>query len=316
MRAVYFEKYGEADVLKMGDLPNPLPEADEILIEVAYAGVNPVDWKVRQGHMQELLTHELPIIPGWDAAGTVISIGNNVSQFSTGDRVFAYCRKPLVKMGAYAERIAVSESAAAKIPETMDFIHASTVPLVALTAWQALFVKANLREGQSVMIHGGAGGVGGYAIQFAKICGARVFSSASSSNAAYLKELGVDRFIDYRNESVSEVLKTEVPDGLDVNFDCVGGKTLSESYSLVKSGGALVSIVEPPDESKAKQAGIQAGFHFVEPSGEQLKKISMLISQGKVRTLPVEVFPLAEVKQALELNETRHVRGKLTLKIK
>jgi NADPH:quinone reductase-like Zn-dependent oxidoreductase len=316
VKAVVVDKFGGVDTLRIADVADPSPGPTEVLIRVDYAGVNPVDYKIRQGHLKDHLPHELPLIPGWDAAGVVESVGAKVTGFSPGDRVFAYCRKPVVKMGAYAELIAVEEAAAAKVPGTLSAAAASTVPLVSLTAWQALTEFAGLRSGESVLIHGGAGGVGGYGIQFARHLGAKVYSTAGKSNLAYLKELGAHHPLDYTAGDVGETLKELEPAGVDVVFDAVGGETLARSYSLLKTGGRLVSIVDVPDAARAAERKLKAGYHFVYPNGRQLADIAALLESGKVRGLPFEELPISQVRLAHEKSESRHVRGKLTLKVR
>lgn len=303
MKAVVIEKFGGTDELKVAEVTTPVPGNTEILIEVDHAAVNPVDWKIREGKLAGALPHDFPIILGWDAAGTVKAKGSAVKVFQEGDRVFVYCRKPVVKMGSYAEYLTVDSSAAA------------TVPLVGLTAWQALFEVASLEAGETVLVTAASGGVGGYAVQFAKHAGARVYGTCSTKNLGYVRELGAEA-IDYTDGPFARSLREREPEGVDVVFDCVGGDTLKASYDLVKRGGRLVTIVDTPDADAAAARGIRAAYHFVYPNGTQLTRIGGLIGEGKVKVLPFDTLPLSRVGEAHGLSEGRHQRGKIALKVK
>lgn len=315
MKAIVFDSFGGADKLRMAEIATPEPGHGEIQIEVAYTSVNPVDWKIREGHLTELLPHHFPIIPGWDVAGRVSAIGAEVKHFHVGDEVYAYARKPEVQWGTYAEYVCLDENSVAKKPSSISFAQAAGIPLTALTAWQALFDFAALAKGETVLVHAGAGGVGSMAIQFAKHVGATVITTASEKNHAYVTELGADHVIDYRKHSVPDVISKQFSSGLDVVFDCAGGKALEESYGLLKEKGRLVSIVETPDPAKAEKAGLKAGFVFVSPNSEQLVTIARLIDDGKVLPQHTTERPLAEAAAAQTENEQRHVRGKVVLKV-
>jgi len=316
MKAVYIEKFGGLDALKMGELPKPIPQDDEILIEVAYASVNPVDWKIREGYLQCILPHEFPLILGWDVAGKVIALGKNTVGLHIGENVYAYCRKPVVKWGCYAEYVAAIADAVAPMPKNLTFAQASAIPLTGLTAWQALFGFAAIKRDQTILIHAGAGGVGGLAVQFAKSIGAKVLTTAGRENHGYVKELGADVAIDYKNEPFDVAVRKLYPQGVDVIFDCVGGEVLDKSFSIVKKGGVLVSIVSTPDEAKAYALGIRSGYVFVAPNGRELREISALIEAGSVRAPAIHEMPLLEAAEAHRQNEDRHTRGKIVLKIR
>lgn len=316
MKAVVIEAFGGSDRLRVADVVKPEPRADEVLIEIAYTGVNPVDWKIREGMLKDLLPHEFPVILGWDAAGIVRAAGSAVSQFVTGDRVFAYCRKPVVHEGTYAEYITMDETAVAPVPAKLSLAEAASVPLTGLTAWQALFDFAALRSGQTILIHGGAGGVGSMAIQFARQAEATVFATAGKHNHEYVKALGAALAIDYTSQAVSVAVEAAAPEGVDVVLDAVGGAALEQSYDLVKRGGVLVSIVEPPDESANKRRGIRSGFVFVEPNGRQLRSIGRLLESGQIRVPHLEEMPLDDAAAAQDKSRSGHVRGKLVLKVR
>ena len=216
MKAIIINGFGGADGLQMAEVPTPTAQADEVLIRVAYAGVNPVDWKIREGMLEGLFEHRFPLILGWDAAGTVAAVGTAVTDFKVGDKVYAYCRRPIVQWGTYAEYLAMESSAVAPIPANLTFAQAAAIPLTALTSWQALFDAGQLKAVQSVLIHAGAGGTGGMAIQFAKHAGGTVFTTASAGNHEYVRSLGADHVIDYQRESFVEVVKNKSPDGVDL----------------------------------------------------------------------------------------------------
>ena len=315
MRAVYYERFGGPDVLQIGDLPEPEPASGEVLIRIRAASVNPVDWKIREGFFDGIFPHEFPIIPGWDAAGEVAGLGDGVSGLQTGERVYAYCRKPVVHDGTYAEFIAVPAEYVAPAPANLNDVQASTIPLTGLTVWQSLFEFAGLTAGQTVLIHAGAGGVGSLAVQLAAHAGARVHATASAANADYVRELGAHRVIDYRKEDLDEVMRTEVPAGFDVVFDTVGGEVLAESYDLVKPGGALPALNDAPDEALCAGRGIRALRVFSEPNGQHLGRLTSLIEAGALRAAEIETFPLEHAAMAMDKSQAGHVRGKLTLTI-
>ena len=315
MKAMIISGFGGADRLGIAEVPTPEVQADEALIRVAYAGVNPVDWKIREGMLERLFPHRFPLILGWDAAGTVAAVGTAVTSFGGGDKVYAYCRKPIVQWGTYAEYVAMESSAVAPMPANLTFAQAAAIPLTALTSWQALFDAGQLKAGQLVLIHAGAGGTGGMAIQFAKNAGATVFTTASAGNHEYVRSLGADHVIDYQRESFVEVVKNKSPDGVDLVYVTVGGDVLRDSHRVVKPGGALVSIVDAPDVEEAQRGGIRAAFVFVEPNGAQLREITRLIETGEIRAPAITEMNLEEVPKAHELSQSGHVRGKIVLKI-
>jgi NADPH:quinone reductase-like Zn-dependent oxidoreductase len=316
MKAVLFEKFGGPEVLKIGDLPRPNPQANEVLIRVRYTSVNPVDWKIREGYLRDFFPHRFPIIPGWDAAGEVAAVGDRVSEFGVGEKVYAYTRLPEVHSGTYAEYIALPASAVAPIPKTLTLRDAAAIPLAGLTAYQALHDRAKIKSGQRVLILGGAGGVGGFAAQFAQAAGAEVSATASAGNLSYLASLGVTHPVNYANaDAAIEQLQKIAPDGFDIVLDAVGGQWLSLAQGLVRRGGHLVSIVEEPKLSPDYEGKYNAVFHFVEPSGHQLQKIATLIDGGHVVVPAVSVRSIREATAAQVENAKRHVRGKVVLEL-
>jgi NADPH2:quinone reductase len=316
MKAMVIEDFGGPEQLKLADLPTPTPADDEVLIEVAYTSVNPVEWKIREGMLTDLFPHHFPLILGWDAAGTVSALGSNAAGFVIGEKVYAYCRKPEIRYGTYAEFVAVDHAAVAPMPANLSFAEAATIPLTGLTSWQALFDFAGLKAGQKVLIHAGAGAIGSLAIQFAKHAGASVITTASLGNHDYVKRLGADAAVDYASEDFAAAVTELEPDGIDVVYDAVGGETQRRSYEVLKPGGVMVSIVDAPDGELAERYGVKAGFVFVEPNGAQLREITGLIEAGKVKPAAIEEMNLEDAATAQERSKAGHVRGKIVLKIK
>ena len=316
MRAVVFDAFGGAEKLRLAEVHKPAPVAGEVLIEVHAASVNPVDWKIREGMLADLFPYEFPITPGWDAAGVVAGLGKDVTAFRVGDKVYAYCRKPKVRHGTYADYVTMAADAVAPMPRNLDFAAASTIPLTGLTAWQSLFDTGKLSAGQKALIHAGAGGVGSLAIQFAKTAGAVVYTTARGRNHAYVKGLGADAAIDYTREKFVDAVRALAPEGVDLVFDTVGEHVQRESYKTLKRGGMLVSIVNLPESGEAERYGARTNFVFVSPNGGQLREIAALIEAGKVRPAEYEVMPLDRAAEAQERSRTGHVRGKIVLNIR
>jgi NADPH2:quinone reductase len=316
MKAVVFDAFGGPERLRVAEVHKPAPAAGEILIEVHCASVNPVDWKIREGMLAEMFPYEFPIVPGWDAAGVVAAVGKGETGFRAGDRVYAYCRKPKVQHGTYAEFVTIAADAAAPMPGNFGFAEASTIPLAGLTAWQSLFDAAKVSAGQKVLIHAGAGGVGSFAIQFARHAGATVYTTARRENHGYVKGLGADAAIDYAREKFVDAVRVLAPGGVDLVYDTVGGPVQKESYRVLKPGGMLVSIVNLPDPEEARPYGARTNFVFVSPDGGQLRRISALVESGEVKPPAYEEFPMERAAEAQERSRGGHVRGKIVLKIR
>jgi NADPH2:quinone reductase len=316
MKAMALEAYGGPEQLRLMDLPMPVPDDDEVLIELAYTSVNPVDWKIREGQLKDRMPNIFPIIPGWDAAGTVKGAGRNVTRFKGGERVFAYCRKPTIQWGTYAEYVTMDARHVALMPKNLSFAAAAAIPLTGLTAWQSIFDSACLDRGQTVLIHAGAGGVGGMAIQFARHVGAKVYATASRRNHDYVRALGADHVIDYTAENFVDAIRRLEPDGVDVVLDTVGAEVYRASFATLKRRGFIVSIREKPDEQLNAQFGVRAGYVFVRPDGEQLGAIAYLIEEGAVRPPEIEEMRLEDAAAAQEKSRARHVRGKIVLRIR
>lgn len=315
MKAIIIDKFGGAEQLHLQELPIPAPEEEEIQIHVEYSGVNPADWKIREGLFQKRLPHEFPIILGWEAAGKINALGKNVKNFKVGDEVYVFCKKPTVHWGTYAEYVNAEAVKVAKKPENINFAQAAAIPLAGLTAWQALFDAARLTKGETILIHAGGGGVGSLAIQFAKNIGAKVVTTASEKNHLYVQKLGADIALDYHETNITDRIKQASPEGIDVILDTVGGNTLLESTKMLKKGGRLVSLLEQIDPSHAQGLGIEFFYISAQPSGHQLGEIGKLIQEGRVIPPSIEEYPLSKAAEAQEKNKAGHTLGKLVLKI-
>ena len=309
MKAVRIHAYGGRDVLVYEDAPRPTLGAGEVLIKVYATSVNPFDCAVRAGYMSGYFNYTLPLIPGTDASGIIEEVGAGVSNFQPGDGV--YTRAGVTRDGAYAEYVVVSASDVAAKPTSLDHLHAAAIPHVVLTAWQAFFELANLAKGQTVLIHGAAGGVGHMAVQLARLRGAKVIGTASA-NLEFLNEIGVDQAIDY----ATTPFETVVSD-VDVVLDLVGGDTQQRSWAVLKPGGILLSTVQPPDEAMAAAHGVRQQYIVsAPPIGKVLTEVAALVDAGQLKVEVSEILPLQEVRQAHELIEGGHTRGKIVLQVR
>ena len=306
-KAIRIHAFGGAEVLRHEDIEAPAPAAGEVLVRVHAAGVNPVDWKVRSGYGRGLIPGaQFPITLGGDLAGTVEAVGPGVTAFAPGAEVFGL----IGLIGAYAGLVATKAEYLARKPRSLDFVQAASVPLAALTAWQALFDTAALQAGQSVLIHAGAGGVGLFAVQLARWAGVRVTATASPANAAYLHQLGAAAVIDYRSTPVEAM-----PGDFDMVFDLAGGDTAVRSMPLLKPGGIVVVAAGRPAPREPDDQGRRLIGIIVKPSGAKLEKIGALIDTGQLRTEIAAVFPLSQAAAAHALSELGHTRGKIVLKM-
>ncbi|HEU4319181.1 MAG TPA: NADP-dependent oxidoreductase [Acidimicrobiia bacterium] len=310
MNAVRIHAYGDPGVLTFEQAPRPTAGAGEVLIRVHATSINPFDAAVRAGYMVDYFNHQLPLILGTDAAGVIEEIGPGVDGFSPGDEVFA--RGGVSRDGSYAEFITVAADDVAKKPRSLDFVHSAAIPHVTLTAWQALYEAAGLAEGQTVLIHGAAGGVGHVAVQLAKLRGATVIGTGST-NVDFLGELGVDQIVDYSTSRFED----EIDEGsVDVVLDTVGDDSQERSWPLLKTGGMLVSAVRPPSEEAASAHGVRQDMVYsVPPIGPTLTEVATLVDTGKIVPEVSRILPLSDVKTGHELIETRHTRGKIAVQI-
>jgi NADPH:quinone reductase-like Zn-dependent oxidoreductase len=308
MKAVRIHKYGGPEVLHYEDAPRPQPQAGEVLVRVYAAGVNPIDWKVREGHMKDFWPHTFPLILGWDLSGVIEELGKGASRFKIGDEVYGL--PDPTRGGAYADYIVVRESELAIKPTSLHHIRAGAVPLAALTAWQSLFDTAQLQPGQRVLIHAGSGGVGHFAVQLAKWKGAYVFATASTKNQDLLRKLGVDEPIDYTQQRFEDIARK-----VDIVLDTLGNETQERSWSVLKKGGVLVSLVQPPSEKKAKELSVRPALFSAQPNGSQLAEIAKIIDSGKLAPVIDRILPLSETRRAHELSQSGHVHGKIALRV-
>lgn len=307
MKAERIERFGGPEVLREEIVRVPVPHEGELLVKVKAAGVNPVDYKIRSGKYPAVKQDMLPYVLGRDVCGAVVERGPASSRFAKGDMLFAV---PAIDRGGYAEYAIVKESEAAPKPDSIDAVHAGGVPLAALTAWQGLFRHGRLEQGQSVLIHGGSGGVGHFAIQFAKAKGARVATTVSTEHVAFARELGADQVIDYKKQRFED----EVGE-VDLVYDLVGGETQERSWRVVKKGGVLVSTLNEPSQALAAQRGARGLRYTVEESGENLAEIARLIDAGRVKPVVAKTFPLEEAAAALQFLEKQHPAGKVVLTV-
>ena len=333
MKAFALKRYGKKRALELEDMSSPDLRDDEALVQVHAAGVNLLDSKIRDGQFKLILPYRLPIILGHDVAGKVVAVGPRVRQFKPGDEVYA--RADDFRIGTFAELVPVKEASLAIKPEGLTMEEAASIPLVALTAWQALVEKADLKKGQKVFIQAGSGGVGAFAIQLAKHLGATVATTTSASNAALVKSLGADVVIDYKTQDFEDHLRD-----YDVVLNSQDGKTLDKSLRVLKKGGQLISISGPPDPEfgkeigapwyvklvvqllssatrrKARSRGVSYSFLFMRANGSQLRDIARLVDAGVIRPVMDRVFPFQSTNDALAYVEAGHAKGKVVVKVK
>jgi len=309
MKAVRIHEYGGPEVLRYEDAPVPGIAADEVLIEVRCAAVNPVDYKIRQGLLKEKLAHKLPLVLGWDVAGVVVEAGSAANEFAPGDPV--YSRPDIARDGAYAEYIAVKAHDCARKPERMAFAAAAGVPLTALTAWKALFDEGGLKSGQTVLVHAASGGVGSFAVQLAKAFHCQVIAVTSTPNVEMVKALGADRVIDYRKQDFAASVRD-----VDVVLDTLGGDTQVKSWRVLREGGTLVSVVSPPDPQLGAERRATGRYAWVVPDGARLQLLAGMIDSGRLRTVIDTVLPLAQAAAAHERSASGRARGKIILAVK
>jgi NADPH:quinone reductase-like Zn-dependent oxidoreductase len=308
MKAVRIHSYGGSEVLAFEEAPRPAPGGGEVLIRVIATSVNPFDVAMRSGYMASFFNTTLPFILGTDVSGTIEKLGEGTNSFKPGDAV--YTRAGVTRDGAYAEFVTAAASDVAAKPRTLDHFHAAAIPHVSLTAWQALFVLADLKPWQTVLVHGAAGGVGHIAIQLARWRGAKVIGTASQ-NMDLLRQIGVDQAIDYSTTPFEQVVKD-----VDVVLDTVGGDTQERSWQVLKPGGILISVIQQPSQDKADAHGVrQAMVYSAPPIGEVLTEMASLIDSGVVKPHVSAVIPLSEVNKAHQMVESRHTGGKVVLQV-
>ncbi|KAB7671195.1 NADP-dependent oxidoreductase [Bacillus sp. B1-b2] len=332
MRAMVIDRYGKVP-MRIAEMPTPEIGEYEVLAEIHAASINPIDFKIRDGKVKLLVKYKMPLILGNDFSGVVTKIGAKVTRFNVGDEIYARPRKS--KIGTFAEYIAIHEEDIALKPKNLSFEEAASIPLVGLTSYQALYDILQLQKGQKILIHAGAGGVGTFAIQLAKLMGATVTTTASDAGSNLVKSLGTDEIINYKTEKFEEILKN-----YDAVFDTLGGETLEKSFEVIKSGGKIVSVSGLPNARFGKEYGsgffktllfsiasnkltafekkhnVPYTFLFMKPSGEQLRIIANFIETGKIKPIIDKVFPFEEAQKAMDYAETGRAKGKIIVKIR
>ena len=308
MKAVRIHSYGGLETMIYEDAPRPQLGEGEVLIRVRAAGVNPIDWKIRQGFLKEVFPYQMPLILGTDLSGVVEAVGAGVNALQPGQDVYGVADMTL--SGSYAEYAVARAEAIAPKPQSLDYNQAASVPIVAMTAYQALFEIGKLTAGQSVLIHAAAGGVGSFAVQFAKNKGIKAIGTASADNLEFVRDLGAEQVIDYKATQFENVV-----DGVDMVLDLIGGDTQERSWDVLKPGGILVSTASPPSKETAAEKGVRAEMMMVQPQVTMLEEIGAMFDRGEVKTFVDRVLPLSEAQQAHELSQSGHVRGKLVLQV-
>ncbi|MCF6406353.1 NADP-dependent oxidoreductase [Chitinophaga filiformis] len=304
MKAIEIHSYGGPEVLQMEEVPVPRINADEVLVRVYASGVNPVDWKIREGKAE----HPLPFIPGWDLSGVIEETGANVRNFTKGDAV--YTRPDVKRDGSYAEYVAVRANELAYKPNSIDHVTAAAIPLAGLTAWQCLFTHGQLEAGQKVLIHGASGGVGTFAVQFARWKGAYVMATASEKNHDFLKKLGADEVIDYHTPGYEDTISS-----VNLVLDTIGGETQQRSLKFIMPGGILVTTLKPENKDAFDEKGVRLIGMYTQTEPDDLAAIASLVDEGWVKPVIAKVLPLEQAAEAQKIVQGGHVRGKIVLKI-
>lgn len=310
MRAIQISGYGGREVVRLSDkAPRPKPQAGQVLVEVHAASVNPFDWKVRQGLVQQMAQLTFPATLGGDCAGIVAELGEGVANFTVGQAVYGQANA-LSGVGSFAEYTPVKADSLASRPKSVDDIAAAALPLAGVSAYQAVVDTLHLQRGQKILVHGGAGGIGSFAIQLAKHLGAHVATTAAADDTDYVKSLGADEVIDYKTQAFETLLHE-----FDAVYDTVGGETYTRSYLVLKQGGAIVSMLEQPNEDLMQKHGVTAFSQFTQVTTERLTKLAELVDQGALKINIDKVFPLEQASDALDYVQAGRQRGKVVLRI-
>ena len=312
MKAVQINTYGGSDVVEINqDAPKPTPQKGQILVEVHASSINPIDWKIREGYMKDYFPLKFPIPMGRDFSGVVIEIGEGVTEFKTGDEVFGQASVLNGGSGAFAQFASANTTNIAYKPKRVDHIQSAALPLVGASAVQALEEHIKLQSGRKIVIHGGAGGIGSFAIQLAKATGAYVATTVSTKDMDFVKELGAGEVIDYKNENFEEKIKD-----FDAVFDTVGGDTIEKSFQVLKKDGVLVTMAGMPDQKLAEKHSVTAIGQGTKTNTEHLNRVRELVDSGKVKVQIDKVFPLDQIKEAFDYQKRQHPRGKVVIKVK
>lgn len=304
MKAIRVHNYGHSEEMVLEDVQQPKPGRGQVLVKIHDAGVNPVDWKIREGYMKGSLPSSFPYTMGQDFSGEVVESGKGVKGFKRGDRVFGFAQ------GTYAEYAIASPDELAHVPKNVDWHGAAAIPTAGLTAWQIVMDVAKVSENQTVLIHGAGGGVGSFAVQFAKKAGARVIATASRESFSHLQGLGADQLIDYKSERFEDSVKD-----VDTVIDLVGGDTLTRSYGVVRKNGRIITSVGHPDEAAARKYGVRVSHFLMKRHGNELEQIGRLLGDGSLRPHISKVMPLSEAREAENLSQLGHPHGKIILNV-
>ncbi|MEJ7642722.1 MAG: NADP-dependent oxidoreductase [Candidatus Nitrosocosmicus sp.] len=323
MKAAQIDRYGGSEVVKIKQNapPPPKPSTDKILVGIKAAGVNPVDWKIREGHMQQMIHLQFPSTLGMDFSGVINQVGEGQegreisTDFRQGDEVYGQAAVPSGGSGAFAEIALTKADRIARKPKSLNHVEAAALPLVGVSAWQALVENMNLSKGQRILIHGGAGGIGSIAIQLAKSLGAYVATTVSADDKQFVQDLGADEIIDYKIQAFEYVLRE-----YDAVFDTVGGDTYTKSFNVLKkgnggNGGIIVSMLEQPNKNLMERFGVKAIFLFTQVNRERLTQLGQLADQNKIKVHVDKTFPLGDAAKALDYVKDIHPRGKVVLEI-
>lgn len=311
MKAAQISGYGGNEVIKVNNAPKPSPAPGQVLVEAYAAGVNPVDWKIREGYLQQMAPLKFPATLGGDFSGKVIETGQGVSEFKKGDDIYGTAIVLAGGSGSFAEFITANSAAIYAKPKGTSYVEAAALPLVGVSATQALMEHIRLSKGQKILIHGGAGGIGLIAIQLAKHLGTHVAATADTDDIKFVKDFGADEVIDYKTQRFEDVLS-----GYDAVFDTVGGETYTRSFKVLKKSGIIVSMLEQPNQELMKQYGVTAISQFTQINTERLKKLAELVEKGAVKVHVDKTFPLEKAAEALEHLQKGHPRGKVVVAIK
>jgi len=323
MKAMVLDRFGGPEVLRMGEIERPSAAPGGVVVQVAYAGVNPADWKARGGWLSRYFNYQFPVVVGFDAAGVIAEVGEGVTGFKVGDRVVTASNQGRGERGSYAEFVASDQERVALLPDSVSLRDAAALPTAGMTAWETVFEVGRTTAGMKVLVNGGSGGTGGFAVQLAKMAGANVAATCGPANLDYVRGLGADLVINYREGSVLEAVRAWAPEGVDLVIDTVGQGTLLNSIEMVRRGGVVAPIAtliadEPmPDAARVEELGVRVvpTTSTFANQERQLKALVEALAAGHIRAPEITVLPLAEAAEAQRRVAAGHVRGKILLQV-
>lgn len=311
MKSAQFKRYGGSDVIEINQItPMPILNAGNVLVEIKAAGINPIDWKIREGYMQQMIKLQFPSTLGMDFSGVIKQVGEKVtsSDFKQGDEVYGQAGVTNGGSGAFAELALANIDHIAHKPKRLNHLEAAALPLVGVSAWQALVENMGLSKGQKILIHGGAGGIGSIAIQLAKLIGAYISTTANVNDKQFVQGLGADQTIDYNSQKFEDLLHD-----YDAVFDTIGGDTYKRSFKVLKKGGTIISMLEQPNSDLIQQYGVKATFQFTQVNRQRLTKLAQWVDQNNIRINVDRTFSLDEAAKALDYQKNVHPRGKVVI---